>query len=228
MRVKMKLNEAKKSKGKRDLEQMDSTIEAMKAEGLSDDEIAKVFTELEDEALETIIQKLKVEGYSDDEVVEYLKEAYEDEQENEGEEPESVVNPADAIAIAALDQEPAKVAEYFDNAIRDRLSDMVGEYKTHIANNLFTDPPQEEPNNNDEAEKDEVDTDRWEDNGGTPNDENETNKDDDTVIENYIKALKDRGTRVYDRKSGVGIGKEHKKLAAKKGKTIGLKAQKKS
>jgi DNA-binding transcriptional regulator YhcF (GntR family) len=172
MRVKMKLDEAKKSKGKKDLEQMESTIEAMKAEGLSDDEIAKVFTELEDEALETIIQKLKVEGYSDDEVVEYLKEAYEDEQENEGEEPGSVVNPADAIAIAALDQEPAKVAEYFDNAIRDRLSDMVGEYKTHIANNLFTDPPQEEPNKNDDE-----DTDRWEDNGGTPNDENETNED---------------------------------------------------
>ena len=159
------LEEAKKSKKsakakeKEQCEDMDSLVKTMKEEGLSDEDIEKVFSELENEALDGIITKLKNEGYSDDEIVEIINEEYaqietelsEDDEGIEGNE----LTPAQQIIMAAIDQEPAKIQAIFDQEIKTRASGIVDEYKGYLAQNLFN--PPEPPEEVEDEEDDELD-----------------------------------------------------------------------
>jgi DNA-binding transcriptional regulator YhcF (GntR family) len=166
----MELKEAKKTKKsakaleKQQCEEMDNLVKTMKEEGLSDEEIEEVFNDLEKEALNGIIEKLKNEGYSDDEIVGILTEEYEQmdaelEEENEEEAGEQLT-PAQEIIIAAIDAEPSRIQAILDQEIKTRASGLVDDYKQHLAQNLFNNPPEppvEDEEDEFEDEDEEVD-----------------------------------------------------------------------
>jgi len=130
-------------------------------EEMKQDQEQEVTEEQIDAELDALIAEMREDGLSDDEIVqvfETLSEENEEEAEDETKKPaEKVVEPINLmeVADAILNKEPAKVAEIFDLAIKQRLDGAIEEYKKNLAASLFTDPdPEEEKDDDSEEAKD--------------------------------------------------------------------------
>jgi len=117
-----------------------------------------------DQELDEIIEELRTQGMTDDDIVEFFAEMKNEAEEastktdgdEESEEDETEIKPEPInlmeVADAVINQQPARVAEIFDAAMKAKLEPMVDDYKQYLAATLF-DPPEE--NEEDEESEDE-------------------------------------------------------------------------
>lgn len=138
----MNIDEAKglKNKKKSDKEKMDcaneemqAAIEQMQAEGMSEEEIEAVIYQIEEDAVAEIVEDLRTKGLSDEEIFEALEAEYLDLKHNVPIEESTGF----ALVQASINQSPIEVAKVFDQAIKERLSETIEEWKAQIAYDMF-------------------------------------------------------------------------------------------